>query len=215
MLFVLGRNQEAFDALERAHRIFADDPQLRLMKGSVLQASHRIREAEQEYRAALRLRESDQGWFAVGQAQALQGHYQEAEEAIRRAARYSVFAHEMYHILGDVYLSMKQPRQALRAWEEAEKRNPYHGPAAPLGQAFRVQVAVGRARAWEEPGRPGRAVSFQEQAVHLVPEDPAGWFTLAELYQAQGRQQSAQQARQRARELQTDRASGPMKILSE
>ena len=205
VLFALGRNQEAFDALERAHRIFADDPQLHLMKGSVLQASHRIREAEQEYRAALRLRESDQGWYAVGQAQALQGHYQEAEEAIRRAARHSVFAHEMYRVLGEVYLSMKQPRQALRAWEEAEKRSPYRGPAAPLGQAFRVQVAVGRARAWRSLGDLGRAVSFQEQAVQSVPEDPAGWLNLAELYQAQDRQQSAQQARQRARELQTDR----------
>ena len=205
VLFALGRNQEAFDALERAHRIFADDPQLHLMRGSVLQASHRIREAEQEYRAALRLRESDQAWYALGQAQALEGQYSEAAEAIRHGARYSAFAHEMYRVLGEVYLSMKKPRQALRAWEEAEKRSPYHGPAAPLGQAFRVQVAVGRARAWRSLGDLGRAVSFQEQAVQSVPEDPAGWLNLAELYQAQGRQQSAQQARQRARELQRDR----------
>ena len=205
VLFALGRNGEALQALERSQRIFADDPQLHLMKGSVLQASDRIREAEQEYRAALRLRPSDQAWYAIGQAQAMQGQYSEASEVIRRAARHSVSAHEMYRVLGRVYLSMKQPREALQAWEEAEKRSPYRGPAEPLGRGFRAQIAAGRARAWRSLGDLGGAVSFQEQAVHLVPEDRAGWLDLAELYHAQGREQSAQQARQRAWELQPDR----------
>ena len=206
VLFALGRNQEALQALERAGQIFADDPQLHLIRGSVLQASQRVREAEQEYRAALRLRQSDQAWYAIGQAQAMQGQHSEAVEAIRYAARHSVLAYEMYRVLGEVYLSMKQPREALQAWEEAEKRSPYRGPAEPLGRGFHAQVAAGRARAWRSLGDLGSAVSFQEQAVHLVPEDPAGWLALAELYHAQGGPQSARQSRQvrqRARKLQT------------
>ena len=203
VLFALGRSEEALQSLERAVRIFADDPSLHLIKGQVLQANNRIREAEQEYRAALRLRESDQAWYAVGQAQAWQGHYPEAVEAIHRAARYSLFPHEIYRVLGGVYLSMNQPQKALWAWREAEKRSPYHGPAAPLGKTFRWGVATGRARAWRSLGDLGRAVSFQEQAVNYSPGDRVGWLYLAELYQAQGRQQSAQQARHRAWELQT------------
>ncbi len=201
VLFGLGRYEEALQALGRAQRIFRYDPQLYLIKGSVLQATNRLREAEQEYLAALRLRESDQAWYALGQAQAAQGRYREAIEATERAARYSLLPHELYRVLGELRLAMNQPREALRALDEAERRHPYRGLAAPLETAFRVQVAGDRARAWRSLGDLTRAVLFQEKAVEYAPRDPARWLELAELYQAQGRGESAQQARSRAESL--------------
>lgn len=201
VLAALGRHAEALDALERAQRIFPHDPYLYLMKGSVLQAGNRNGEAEQAYRTALRLRPGDQAWYALGHALAAQGRYPEAVEMIARAARYSPFPYDMYRMLGEVYLAMNQPQNALRVFDQAEKSSPYRGPTMPLATGFRVQVAAGRARAWRRLGDLPRAVSFQELAVQDAPGDPAGWLALAELYDAQGRAESAQQARSRAESL--------------
>ncbi len=201
VLFGLERHAEALEALERAQQIFRCDPQLYLIKASVLQATNRLREAEAEYRAALRLRESEQAWYALGQAQAVQGRYREAVDSIQRAARYSSSPHEVYRVLGRVCLAMNQPQDALRAFDRALRLSPYRGEAAARGADFQAGVAAGRARAWHSLGDLARAVSFQEQAVEYSPRDPARWRELAELYQAQGRSESAQQARSRAESL--------------
>ncbi len=76
----------------------------------------------------------------------------------------------------------------------------YHEAAAP-GAEFRAQVAVGRARAWRALGGLDRAAGFQEAALRDTPRDAARWMELADLYQALGRADNAQQARRRAAEL--------------
>jgi Tfp pilus assembly protein PilF len=64
-------------------------------------------------------------------------------------------------------------------------------------------VAAGRARVWQSRGDVNRAIEFQKEAVELAPHDAARWAQLAELYKSQGRADLAQQAVQRAAELQS------------
>ncbi len=197
----LGRHSEALRLFAGARRIFDADPQLYLIRGSALQAQNRLAEAEQDYRTALRLRDSDQAWYALGQVLAVQGRYAEAVPAISRAARRALFPHEIYRLLGELHLLMSQPQEALRAFDNAERHSPYGGHPAALSLRFRVDLAVGRARAWRGLGDLPRAVSFQEQAVRDDPADPQRWRELAELYRVQGRHHNAQQALRRADSL--------------
>jgi tetratricopeptide (TPR) repeat protein len=146
-LFLLGRHREALDSLEQARTLFDADPQFYLIKGSILQAGNRLAEAEAQYRASLRLRESDQAWYAIGQALAAQGRLAEAAAAMGRAARYANFPHEIYRMLGQVYLAMDRPRQALDAFERAERADPYRALADPQAARFRSELAAGRAEA--------------------------------------------------------------------
>jgi Flp pilus assembly protein TadD len=43
-----------------------------------------------------------------------------------------------------------------------------------------------------------RAVEFEREALNVTPSDPQLWTTLARFYEAQGRENLAQQARQQA-----------------
>lgn len=156
VLFMLRRDLEALSSLEQARRLFDADPQFYLIKGSMLQAGDRWPEAEVQYRVSLRLRESDQAWYAVGQALAAQGRLPEAAGAIARAARFSPFPHEIYRVLGNVYLAMDRPREALEAFQQAERTNPYSALEDPQAARFRSEVAAGRAQAEKRLGQPGR-----------------------------------------------------------
>ncbi len=205
VLYLLARDAEAFEAVERAQRIFPDDANLHLAKGQLLADMKRTGEAKQEYQASLRLKQTDAGWSALGRVYAAQGRYPEAVRALHRAAQRSSNAYDRYRALGEMYLAMNQPQEALRAFEEAVRLSPAQGeaasPAAALGLEFQARVAAGRARAWQQLGDLGRAVTFQEKAVEHTPHDPARWLELAELYRVLGRSERAQQARQRAEEL--------------
>jgi len=59
-------------------------------------------------------------------------------------------------------------------------------------------IATGRAKAWYQLGDTARAVSFQEDAVKLAPNDAKLWLGLADLYEAEGRTTLAEQAKRRA-----------------
>lgn len=202
-LFALSRNDEALAAWNQAERIFAGDAYLHLLKGSLLQATGRVREAAQEYSVALRIRPSEETWLAVGQAQAQRGAYAEALQSLAQAAAYSASPYRAYAVRAQVYLAMKQPENALRAFDQTEEHSPYRGASLELGAPFRAEVAAGRARAWRERGDLRRAAQYQEQAVRLTPGDAARWLDLAGLYEAQGLNDRAAQARDRARSLQT------------
>lgn len=198
MLFALGRDADALDALARAHRLFTDDPQLALIRGSVLQSAGQIADAEREYRRSLKLRESDQAWYALGQAAAVQGRYVEAADALERAASAAYFPHEIYHMLGEIYLQTSEPRKAVAAFDAAERSSPYRRQSAEIGAPFQAKVDHGRARAWRHAGDLARAISFQERATKSQPNDAQGWLQLAEMYQAMGRTEQARDARARA-----------------
>jgi Tfp pilus assembly protein PilF len=96
---------------------------------------------------------------------------------------------------------MNEPDPALRAYDEAEQHSPYHDESAEWGREFRADVAVGRARAWRRKGDMDRAGTLLEHAVTLTPQNSDRWLELAEVYQAQGQTERANQARAKAREV--------------
>jgi tetratricopeptide (TPR) repeat protein len=118
-----------------------------------LQANNRLPEALREYETAVRLKPTDAAWYALGRAYAAMGRFAEAAYAIRRAAQLSIHAHDRYRALGQLYLKMEQPREALEAFNEAQRLSPFQGEAAGQGSEFDRQVAAGRARALELLGK--------------------------------------------------------------
>ena len=153
VLYMLERDEESWEALERARRIYSDDGNLYLTRGQLLQANNRLPEALREYETAVRLKPTDAAWYALGRAYAAMGRFAEATYAIRRAAQLSIHAHDRYRALGQLYLKMEQPREALEAFNEAQRLSPFQGEAAGQGSEFDRQVAAGRARALELLGK--------------------------------------------------------------
>ncbi len=202
VLYMLSRDAESREYLERARRLFPYDPNLYLAKGQLLQANGQMAEAAEEYATSVRVKETDAGWYALGRAQVAQGKYAEAVHSIRRAAARSFHAHDRYHTLGQVYLTMGRFRDALDALDDAERLSPYRGRTETVGADFHAQVALGKARAWKSLGDLAQATTFQEQALKYSPGDPTRWLELAELYQSQGRRELADKARLRAKEIQ-------------
>jgi len=147
VLYLLGRDEEAWEALKRAGRIFAGDPNLYLVRGKLLEAGGRLAEAVAQYETSLRVKETDGAWYVLGQAYFSQARYPEAADALRRAADLSPNPYDRYRVLGETYLVMGRPREALRAFRDAERFSPYRGETEALGAAFRAQLAAGRARA--------------------------------------------------------------------
>ena len=86
---------------------------------------------------------------------------------------------------------MKQPDNALKAFDEALRRSPFHAGAEGLGVEFDARVAEGKASAYEQLGETDRAVSAQLEAVHLTPDTADRWAVLGELYQSAGRADKA------------------------
>ena len=72
---------------------------------------------------------------------------------------------------------------------------------AAIGARFNSLIAAGRANAWYQLGDIAQAVSFQEEAVQLAPQDPALWMGLADVYEVQGRTTKAADARARGQSL--------------
>src|SRR5258708_3756598 len=93
---------------------------------------------------------------------------------------------------------MNQPQAALEAFDKADASSPFREGGESLGATFNSLIATGRAKAWYQLGDVAKAVSFQEEAVKLAPDDARLWLGLADLYQAQGRTAEAGQARLRA-----------------
>ena len=202
VLYVLGRDQEAMADFDRAQALFAGDANLHLFRGQLLQAGSHFPEAEQEYATAVRLKPSDTGWFLLARLYASQHRYPECAQALETSARLSTNDYDRYRTLGQIYLVMKQPRQALDAFDRATRSSPYQGEASSAGAEFQAQVAEGRARAWHALNDLNRAVESQEQAVKFTPNNPARWMELASLYDEQGHADLAAQARQRAAQAQ-------------
>lgn len=203
LLYVLNRDQEALAAFDDAQAIFSGDANLHLFRGQLLQAQGRVPEAEQEYLTAVRLKPSDAGWFLLARLDVSQRRYAEAAQALANSARLSTDPYDRYRNLGQAYMVLHRPKEALAAFDRAQSTSPYKsGEASAAGAEFQAQIAEGRARAWRELNDLTRAVQFEEQALKFTPNVPARWMELAALYDAQGRPDLAAQARQRALQLQ-------------
>ena len=199
ILYSLGRYPEALAYLDRAQNIFSDSANLHLIRALVLEHTGHAAEAEEEFRISIRIEPHDESWLDLGLFYLTQKRYGDAVEVFRRSAESSSRPHDLWMLLGQAYLQMNQPEQALVALDKAEASSPFRDEGESLGANFNSMIATGRAKAWYQLGDLARAVSFQEQAVMLAPNDAKLWLGLADLYEAQGRTAQAEQARRRAK----------------
>ena len=199
--FVLSRDADATKALEEAAKLFADNPNLHLVRAQLLAATNQPAGAEHEYLAALQIQPSDEGWFALARLYAAQLRYAEAARCVENAAVMSQVPYERYRSLGRLYLAMDQPQQALEAFGVAESKNPFGENAATFTKDFRMGLAADRARAYKALNDLRQAIEQQNLAVSISPERADQWRVLADLYVAAGDMARSADAQQHAEAL--------------
>jgi tetratricopeptide (TPR) repeat protein len=200
ILYTLGRYQEATAQLDRAQSIFSGNANLHWIRGLLLERAGRASEAEGEFLESLKIEPSTETSTVLGLFYMSQKRYGDAAALFQRSAETSTRPHDMWMLLGQADLMMNQPQPALEALDKAEASSPFRDGGESLGTNFNSMVATSRAKAWYQVGDLPRAVSYQEEAVKLAPNDSKLWLGLADLYQAQGRTAEAGQARLRAAE---------------
>jgi tetratricopeptide (TPR) repeat protein len=205
--YVLSRDQEAAAALEQAEQLFPEDPNLHLVEAQFFAAKNHLEEAEREYLRVVGTSPSDAAWYALARLYLAERRYPEALHCVEKALPYSQVAYDRWRAIGVLYTYMNQPEDALGAFERAEKKSRYRGDSSGLGKEFNAQLAEGRARAYREMSNLNDAVSQLELALHLSPAHAAWWAELADLYQAQGQNAKAIEAKQKAESLQ-EQATG-------
>jgi tetratricopeptide (TPR) repeat protein len=201
--YLFSRDQDALLALKEAAQLFPDNSNLHLVTAQLLHSNNRLAEAEQEYLRAIQYQPGDAAWFALARLYNTQHRYPEAVHCIKETVAYSQVPYERYRSLGHVYLTMKQPQDALAAYDRAERASPFRDDNTDVGKTFNTHLAEDRARAYHAQADLQNAVAQQELAVRLMPEDSAAWLNLAELYEAQGNSAAAAAARQRGVKLQS------------
>ncbi len=197
--YVLGRAAEAGAALDRAAALFQGDPNLPLLRGQLLEDSGRTEEARQQYLLSLRWRPTAVAWYLLGRLYAAQKDYERACAATEQATQLAIQPADYYRMLGQIYLTMRRPQEALSAFDAAEQSARGYARWAE-GEYLRAQLAEGRARAWGLIGDLNRAVAYQQESVKLAPHDPRKWELLAAMYAAQGRTDEAADAHRRAKD---------------
>jgi tetratricopeptide (TPR) repeat protein len=207
--YLLSRDAEAADDLSHAQAIFADDPNLHLLRGQLAQAHNQPSEAEREYQASVRLRPTDVAWYALAGLYAAEGRYSDTVHALRESAALSQVDYDRYRALGKVYLLMDEPQNALAAFEEAGKRSPIRGPGKDPDPEFSARVAEGTAAAYRKLGKLDLAIAAQQRAVDLTPGAAVRWQVLAELYQSEGRSSQAAEAHRHSAMLAVPERNNP------
>jgi tetratricopeptide (TPR) repeat protein len=196
ILYRLSRTVEAEAALDRALEIFPDEPNVLHMRGRLYEMNGKFGDAERKYQMAARRGPTDGNWASLGMLYFKEQRYPEATRAMRRAADSSPRPSEYYYHLGRMYLAMKRPQEALDAFQAAEAKSFREAPDTRI--KIETKLAEGRAMAWADMGDLDRAVEIERKALNVTPSDPQLWTTLARFYEAQGRENLAQQARQQA-----------------
>jgi tetratricopeptide (TPR) repeat protein len=167
----LGRLAEAWDAAERAERIYSGDVTLYLVKGQTAAAGQQYDQAEQALRTALRIRQTDAGWYNLALVFISEHRLPEAVDALLQSVRLSRQAYARRLLLARVYVEQQQPQPALDALALAARNNPYGGGNTPAAAEFRAQVAEGQAAAYLQLGQAQRAVELERFAVQQTPEN--------------------------------------------
>ncbi len=203
MLYALQRDRESEAALLQAEALYPEDPNVRLTLAQLYERHQMLDKAEAEYRTCLALNETDKPWFELGRLYAGQRRLNEAEHAFQRAAHLSVAPFVPYMALAQVELWLRHPELALEALGEAEKSSPYRNGAESLAPKLYAEIADGRSDAQKMLSHLPQAIEFKQEAVRLDPTVPSRWIKLADLLEAAGQTDASQQARQRARELES------------
>ena len=106
--------------------------------------------------------------------------------------------------LAQLYLKVRQPRDALLALDAAVNTAPPELLAATPGRSFSFDLAQTRAAAWMALGDLKQATAFEEHAVQIDPAAADAWSHLAKLYQREGRLTDQQRAEERGKTLLID-----------
>ncbi len=192
--FVLGRNQDAKAAMADARSIAGGDDSLMVLEGQIDETQGDPDAAEQAFRAALRMRESDAAWYQLGLVYAGQGRYAEATGALRQAARMEAqpsFAVQLS--LAKTEVLNGEVDAALRLLERLSRDAP--DGAAKAGLDDIETVAYSRQLNWPA------AIAAEERAVQETPASARRWRTLAAMYAATGDRERSTQAMAQANAL--------------
>ena len=193
VLEALGRNSEALAATDKGLAVFPDSAFLHWTRAKLLLTEGRFDESEQEYLTAIALSPSEATWDSLAQAYAKRGRMASSIDAEEHAAYYSMAPWLRQMNVGYIYLDMKQPQNALAAFDKAARSATWNMKPADNGQ-FDFRMAQGRANAWAALNDLEKATAFQEQAANLRPDNAEPWRQLASLYQREGRMADASRA---------------------
>jgi len=197
VLRALGRTTEASAAIAKALTIFPDSGYLYFMRGHMNEEAANERGAEQDFLTATRLEPNLVApWSALAGFYETQNRLPDAIRAWETAAAVSRWPWEPLKNLGFAYLQARRPKDALKAFNAAASSLPARHELV-VDNAFLANVAHGRARSWYRLGNLSQAISFEEQAVKLLP-DLNLWMQLASLYDAAGRREDAGRTRANA-----------------
>jgi len=199
MMDVLGRPQEALPALDTAEKLAPWSGPVRFERGTLLGKLGSLAEAERELRESVELRPDENCWSGLSSVLWAQQRYDEAAEALNKAAELSLTPQRYYVQLARLELQRGRSTQSLAALDVAMRFSVVHDDSA-MGAEFQAEVAEGRAQAWFALGDMQRAAGFEEQAVRFTPDSAERWRDMANLYQALGRSSEAEQAMRHAQE---------------
>jgi tetratricopeptide (TPR) repeat protein len=201
ILSALDRNYEAFAVTDKAIAIFPGSAIVHLVRAGVLDQLGRFPEAEHEYLAAVSLRPDQFTWSALADFYRKQGRDADAIQALKKAVQFQTRPELSLVQLGYYSLHLGQAKEALAAFDKAaQSATPEVTNASGRG-SFRYNVATGRAHAYEILGDVQQAISYQEEAIRLAPEEPQPWLNLAQLYHLDGRSADEERAKARAATL--------------
>ncbi|MGO8794938.1 MAG: tetratricopeptide repeat protein [Candidatus Sulfotelmatobacter sp.] len=200
VFLTLQRNREAAVASAKALSIFSESAPVWYVRGSALLLTGHPREAEQSLLQSAALQVNVSTWTELADLYRSQKRFPAAIDALERLALISPDPSDVLVLLGYTHLDAGHPKDALQAFDRAERALPVPANNAPL-----AAVNNGRAVASSMLGDLARATSFEERAVSLAPQTSDYWNQLARFYTLQGRAPDAARAGERAAALTSSR----------
>lgn len=206
VLLALRRTNEALAAANTALSINPNSTSVHWVRGDILYATSRRGEAEREWLTTLAMSHGTNEakiWSKLGQLYVEQQRTKDAIYAWLQTlgtATDPLLKTQAYVQLSRLYVETGNLKPALQMLDDAVKTAP-HGMPGIQGGSFAFDVAQDRAAIWFRLGDVPKAISFQEEAVRLVPEDAGAWAHLALLYQKAGRSGDQQRAGARVKAL--------------
>jgi cytochrome c-type biogenesis protein CcmH/NrfG len=200
LLLALQRDQEAASSSAQALSIFPDSAALWYIRGKALLLTGDLANAERDLLQSAHLEPNVATWSALADLYRNQRRYPPAANALEQLVTISPHPTAPLILLGYTYLQTNQPQEAMKTFNRAEGTTPPN-EATPA----RAEINNGRAFAWSALGNLNQAVSAQERAVQLSPQNATYWRRLAQLYSEQGRTVEATQASERAEALNGER----------
>jgi tetratricopeptide (TPR) repeat protein len=206
ILLALRRTNEALAAANAALSINPNSASVHWVRGDIFYATSRRAEAEREWLTTLALSHGTNEaniWSKLAQLYLEQERTKDAIYAWLQtlgSATDPLLKTQAYVQLSRLYVGTGNLKPALQMLDDAVKTAPQGMPGI-KGGSFAFDVAQDRAAIWFRLGDVPKAVSFQEEALRLDPNQAEAWAHLALLYQKAGRTADQQRAEERVKTL--------------